>query len=154
MKGFYGIGLLFMLSLFSCNNTEVKEHAEISDNSTAIEMEIKGMVCQMGCVSSIKKELKGLDGVGNFVIDYDNGTAKIEFLSNKITKDEVVRSIESLNDGMYKVQNVKEVCVADCGETGKEDQEINVSESEVSPQVNTEGFELPNFFNLINELLP
>lgn len=146
-----GILLMSLMTLAACSSEESAMENSSKDNLSAVEMEVKGMVCEMGCVSSIKKELKGLEGISNYSIDFESGTAKVEFYNTKISKEEVVRSIESLNEGMYKVENLKEVCAVDCGETDENEKDSSKSTNE--PQAMLDGFQLPNFFNLINSLI-
>lgn len=144
---------LFVILGISCGNQNTDEGFAIGKNRAAIEMDIEGMVCEMGCVSSIKKELKNLEGVHQYSIDFENSSAKVEFHSDKISKEDVVKSIETLNDGMYKVNNVRDVCAVDCDEVEDNGGGKSKEEPVTSPKTVLNDYTLPNLFSVIQKLI-
>ena len=57
----------------NANNTsekEVEEKTEAVIPNRMLTMEIDGMVCQMGCGGSIRKELKAIGGISSVEFDF------------------------------------------------------------------------------------
>ena len=70
--------------------------------------EIKGMTCEMGCAKTIEKKLSNLDGTSLAKVDFKNETASVLFDLNKIDKDILKSTVESIGDKKtYKVENIK-----------------------------------------------
>ena len=70
--------------------------------------EIKGMTCEMGCAKTIEKKLSNLDGTSLAKVDFKNETASVLFDLNKIDKDILKSTVESIGDKKtYKVKNIK-----------------------------------------------
>jgi mercuric ion binding protein len=84
------------------NEPEVKVIA----NKT-IDLQIEGMVCEMGCGSSIRKALKDTKAVDRCSFDFKDerkvNTATISFDSTAISQDKIVSIISQLNDKQFKV---------------------------------------------------
>lgn len=104
------------LVLSACSpskNTETDTQSEISTSisNKTITVEIEGMVCQKGCGSSIRKELKKMDGVSNVSFNYSDSTKTddviIDFDENKTSKKEIIKVIESTNKGQFKTISTK-----------------------------------------------
>jgi copper chaperone CopZ len=70
--------------------------------------EIKGMTCEMGCAKTIEKKLSNLEGTSLAKVDFKNETASVLFDLNKIDKDILKSTVESIGDKKtYKVENIK-----------------------------------------------
>ncbi len=112
----FGLVVLF----FSCNNKnsnpnqsivnaqKVKSNSKVAVHSNkSIDLKIEGMVCEMGCGSSIRKALKETNAVERCSFDFKDGrainTAKISFDSTIISKDKIISVISELNDKQFKV---------------------------------------------------
>ena len=116
MKKIFGV--VFLSSIFvSCgqpekqaqgiNKVEKKEpEAKVIVNKI-IDLQIEGMVCEMGCGSSIRKALKDTKAVDRCSFDFKDerkvNTATISFDSTAISKDKIVSIISHLNDKQFKV---------------------------------------------------
>ncbi|MGY6562510.1 MAG: heavy-metal-associated domain-containing protein [Luteibaculaceae bacterium] len=91
---------------YTITEVEVNETLEQSVALFAIE----GMTCQMGCVSTVNKALRGMEGVSLVEIDFDeNNTVDIAKVSYdaKITNPvEMAEKIESLARGAYQVVEI------------------------------------------------
>ncbi|HEX8562767.1 MAG TPA: heavy-metal-associated domain-containing protein [Flavobacterium sp.] len=69
---------------------------------------IDGMTCEVGCAKTIQKELAGMEGVENAVIDFEKKTATVKYDASKQTPEKLVEVVEAAADGKtYKVSNVK-----------------------------------------------
>jgi len=71
--------------------TEVNEVGELS--KTTARLEIKGMMCEVGCVAKVKKELLEQNGVSNVTINFDSDR-EVDFAT--IEYDPNIESVESL----------------------------------------------------------
>jgi Cu+-exporting ATPase len=113
MRNSLFIGLI--LTLFACNsNTQIQAKKTVQPTITAkanktIELEIEGMVCEMGCGSSIRKELKNTHAVSqcsfDFKEDRKQNSATISFDSTQISSQKIIALIEKLNDRQFNVIN-------------------------------------------------
>ena len=117
MKTIYFVFSLGLLGLFfSCNSADsnqvivkdqkVKSKVTVHSNKS-IDLKIEGMVCEMGCGSSIRKALNETNAVERCSFDFKDGrainTAKISFDSTIISKDKIISVISELNDKQFKV---------------------------------------------------
>ena len=71
--------------------TEVNEVGELS--KTTARLEIKGMMCEVGCVAKVKKELLEQKGVSNVTVNFDSDR-EVDFAT--IEYDPNIESVESL----------------------------------------------------------
>ena len=111
-----GILLLFFgwMAFTSCgegnsdNNERDSENeaaAEVAVNyvaNTEVEMEIEGMMCSMGCKGAIEKELNHTQGVAECVVDFENGTALVKYDDSFISQQELIETVNQVNDGAYQ----------------------------------------------------
>ena len=78
-----------------------------------IELEIAGMTCEMGCVSTIRNHVTQMKGTTNFEMDFDTERstdfALIEFDSRLLSKTDIQEEIESIAQGIYSVVDAKEL---------------------------------------------
>jgi periplasmic mercuric ion binding protein len=155
------ISFIFFLSslfLFSCSSNETKSsHSEIEKEggkeachsketvtpNRLLTIEIKGMVCEMGCGSSIRGALKKTGAICSVDFDFKEerefNTAKIAFDKNKITVDEIITQITSLSDNQFTVgksssedfsctsATEEKECASKCSESSKS----NISTSSI-----------------------
>lgn len=74
-------------------------------------LEIAGMTCEMGCVSTIRNHVTQMKGNTNFEMDFnterETDFATIEFDSRLLTTDEITAEIESIAQGIYSVINIE-----------------------------------------------
>lgn len=125
-KPILSLALISSLFLSSCGETkkEEKKEEEKKEETSSLnsseekiiipnmfaDISITGMVSEVKCVGSIKKLLSAMVGVTEIEIDFNNGKnvnhAKVKF-DNKIINDkQMVKAIEKLNAGAYKVEDV------------------------------------------------
>lgn len=123
--------------LFSCStessngdnetieSTQVVEEVVIKNEDitadSKIEMEISGMTCEMGCVSTIRNHVTQMKGTTNFEMDFDTERttdfATIEYDSRLLSKEEIKDEIEGIAQGIYSIVETKELSLE---ETAKE----------------------------------
>lgn len=144
---------LFLLLLMACSSpTSEKTAGKLSAN-TALEAKIEGMTCEHGCVTTIKKQLGKMDGVYHYDIDFQNKSTVIEFNKEQISADEIVKKIESLNEGAYKVNNETVKCIADCDASVEKKSSSSSSKTSSEQQIKHDGFQIPSIFDLLIFLL-
>ena len=82
---------------------------EVTPNAIA-ELGIKGMVCEMNCVGTVKKTVLALAGVSSWDMEFDSekdlNHAKVKFDKTVVSEKQMVEAIEQLNEGQYKVESV------------------------------------------------
>ena len=172
MKKYLFTGVLISLIVSCSTSTDQVSKSEKNAPSEKIEekeliavtpnrkltTEIDGMTCVMGCGGSIRKELLSTGAVSRCSFDFKGidktSSAMIEFDKDKISADEIAEIIKKLNDGQFTLgkmstesieQEVGEAEEDEASSTKKEITPINVSSSS--------GIQLPNFIDLISELL-
>jgi len=154
MKYLYFV--LITLISFSCGNGNLNQIADIGANHK-LDLTVEGMVCSKGCVSTINKKLEELEGIVEFEVVYDDKRASVIYDVDKINKEELIRNIESLHNGMYKISQTEEACVKNC------DDEIDANKvtpplspkkiNDLAPDVSYSDYKLPNLFSILNSLL-
>ena len=82
--------------------TEVTEVGELS--KTTARLEIKGMMCEVGCVAKVKKELLEQKGVSNVTVNFDSDR-EVDFAT--IEYDPTIETVESLASVVTKIADGK-----------------------------------------------
>lgn len=111
-----------ILLLFSCSNdasnlasaenqTKKETAAELKEPNMKFSANVEGMVCKMGCVASIRKELRALDGVSSVEVDFKEDEL-IQFVqvsyNDTQANETVIRStIESINNEQFQLSAVQ-----------------------------------------------
>jgi hypothetical protein len=148
--------LLFFVSLFlfSCSSTtktkqlKSKVKAEKVVSNEILVAEVEGMVCKMGCGGSIRKELILTNAVSKVDIEYEDGakkqTIKIHYDNKLITQSEIVRKLEKINKGQFKVFPIgtSEIQTSTSGSSSPSG--INMAEKT---------FELPNLLGILSSFI-
>lgn len=71
---------------------------------TIAQLEINGMMCEVGCVAKVKKELLAQDGVSNVKIDFEKGR---EYNFASIEYDPTNRDVHSLSAVVKEIADGK-----------------------------------------------
>jgi copper chaperone CopZ len=126
--------------------------APVNANSV-LTMEIDGMTCEMGCGGSIRKELKASGAVARVeFIDFTEGqktqTAKVSFDSTKITSDELVKIVSTINDKQFKVGKTTTDALATNAETTETSISSETEEEEV--ELSESSFAIPNLLDILS----
>lgn len=103
MNKFFAVALIFVsLILVNCSeSTEGTDVVVLADKE--MDIKVDGMVCAMGCAKYIEKEVAKLDGVAGCKVNFEEGTATIEYSSEQTSDQELVDFIQGMNDGQYGV---------------------------------------------------
>lgn len=100
-------------------------------------VELKGMMCEKGCGSSIRSRLYASEAVESVSFEFDEknpvDVAKIAFDRSKISADEIVEIIGSMEKGKYEVTEVKSEPYVSEPESGADN--TNAARSEKSAKV-------------------
>jgi copper chaperone CopZ len=148
--------LLFIVSLFlfSCSSTtktkqlKSKTKAEKVVSNEILVAEVEGMVCKMGCGGSIRKELIQTNAVSKVDIEYEDGakkqTIKVHYDNKLITQSEIVRKLEKINKGQFKVFPI-----------GTSEIQTSTSGSSYPSGINMaeKTFELPNLLGILSSFI-
>lgn len=153
MKAKFNSFLYLILAVIMVNTSACSSSNENTQDKTTIEAEniviadytVDGMVCAMGCAKTIQDELSAMNGIASCEVNFDNGKAHVEFDKTQLSENEVIKVIEGLADGQYKVTKWNE---ADNQITTDEVEGNENTESSVS-DVNLPSFEMPNLFELL-----
>lgn len=117
MKNLFVVAVTSIV-LASCSS-EVKEVAEVVQPietpeevvviaDSQLELEVEGMVCQMGCAAAIKGELLKTNAVAECDIDFveerSSNPVKIKYDSQQIDEEKMIALIEEINEGQFTVK--------------------------------------------------
>lgn len=121
-----------------------------------LTMEIEGMTCEMGCGGSIRKELKAAGGVARVeFVDFKEGakkqTARVSYDTNKITVDEMVKIVTTMNDKQFTVgktssETIDAPATTSTTATPEESEDDKVKISETS-------FQMPNLLDILSSFV-
>jgi len=110
------IALTFICS--SCNEikkekeikkTEVNTE-EVAENFKSIEVEIKGMTCEIGCARTIQSKLSKMEGVTFSKVDFESKKGQFTYDANKISQNDIVKKINGIAGGdLYSVTKTEEL---------------------------------------------
>lgn len=172
MKNFLYIGILVSLIAACESSVEQSKSADSAKSESLKEkdlvavipnrkltLQVDGMVCEMGCGGTIRKELKGTGGVARCSFDFKGenvpSTATIEFDKDKISADQIAKIIEKLNDGQFSVGKMDTETISAEVSPSSETNDASGSSKETAPvqMSETSRFQLPNFLELLSDLL-
>ena len=117
-KGLFKVFMITIISLgFTyCSSNDTGDKITYKNTSTeaqqlSAKIAIKGMTCQMSCVSTVNKTLNGINGVESVVIDFDENKttdfATVTFNTQNTSAVALLNSIESIGDGLYTVESIE-----------------------------------------------
>jgi len=149
--------LSLMTVLFACNSEEALQEQTVQEDNLSVEptnialVEIKGMSCEMGCGSEIRKGLKHSGAVAStqfvdFDADNETNVAEIKFDERDLSVADIKKIIEGLNDGQFMVGEIKVTSIADAGTS-----ETKTETNEKSKVTMTESsWRFPNLLELLS----
>jgi len=110
--------LLITFLFISCNEnkketvakkTEVK-NTEVAASYKSIEVDIKGMTCEIGCARTIQSKLSKVDGVTYSKVNFEAKKGTFTYDSNKLDKKDIVNKITGIGGGdLYSVTKTTEI---------------------------------------------
>ena len=135
--------------------TEEIATAEVQPNQV-LTMEIDGMVCQMGCGGSIRKGLKGTNGVASVEFDFEEerktNIAKIAFDKSIVTSEQLIKVVADLNDGQFLVGTVSFEDVAVSVKSNKT-KKLKDGDNSSKVDVSSSTIKFPNLLDVFSGLL-
>ena len=112
--------LIFILSLllFACSenasndaSSKTSELTEVKTSNKLCVADVEGMVCKMGCVASIKKELRAVQGVSDVQIDFKEDESiqevKISYNDQNVNESKIQSTIESINNNQFSISAIR-----------------------------------------------
>ena len=79
-------------------------------DKTVAEMSVQGMMCEVGCVAKVRKELLEVPGVASATIDFekdrDLNVAIVEYDADVVNAEALVAKVTAIGDGMYPVHRM------------------------------------------------
>jgi copper chaperone CopZ len=157
----FTITLVLLFALASCSS-EVEgtpaAHEETVQTDVVpnrvLTMEIEGMVCEMGCGASIRKELVGLGGISTVEFDFEedraSNTAKIAFDKDQISVDQIVKAVSAINKGQF---NVGKYSSETLEENHVSHEASEGHEESTQAEIKSVGFEIPNLLDFFAEIM-
>jgi copper chaperone CopZ len=88
-------GALSVSAFVSNNSSEIVS----TDGNEKVSVVVEGMSCAMGCANTIEKTLNKTEGIVSATVNFEEGTADIEFDPEVISKEDILTTIESVNGG-------------------------------------------------------
>lgn len=156
---FYAASLAAVLVACSSESSEAQAETNGTEQTAEVvadrilTVEIEGMVCEMGCGSSIRKELIGLGGVSAIEFDFEDerktNVAKVAFDKDLVTVDAIVKAITSINNGQFTVgkissENLDPKHASHSDRSGEEESRVEVSAS---------SFQMPNLLDILADVI-
>ncbi len=138
-------------SVSQANVQETQETEVIPDR--VLTMEINGMVCKMGCGSSIRKELTSIEGVSSVEFDYEDdrqtNMAFVSFDKDMTNADDIVKAVTTVNNGQFTVGKTSSESL----DTKHVEHSVNTTEKESTMDVSSTSIEIPNLLDLLSEII-
>ena len=69
------------------------------------EFNVKGMMCGNGCVKTIEKELKAIEGIKEYEISYEKGTMVITYDEALINENIIMEELHHNTTYSYTLKN-------------------------------------------------
>jgi copper chaperone CopZ len=80
---------------------------------TVAKLAISGMMCEIACVSKVRKELYDVQGVARADIAFDSNqnvdTAFVAYDPNLVNPEDLIATVQQIGDGLYAVESAEVV---------------------------------------------
>ena len=80
-------------------------------DKTVAQMSVEGMMCEIGCVAKVRKELLEVPGVASATIDFEKARALnvaiVEYDDELVEAEALVAKVNAIGDGMYPVHRME-----------------------------------------------
>ena len=84
-----------------------------SNEETVAQLAISGMMCEIACVSKVRKELYDVQGVARADIHFNDGfkvdTAFVAFDPSLVDAETLIATVQEIGDGLYAVESAEVV---------------------------------------------
>ena len=79
-------------------------------DKTVAEMSVEGMMCEIGCVAKVRKELLEVPGVASATINFEKdrqlNMAIVEYDATVVQAEALVAKVTAIGDGAYPVHRM------------------------------------------------
>ena len=93
----------------SCNNSDKlksPDNAKEADVKT-VQLEIKGMTCEIGCAKLIQSKLYKTDGVSFAEVHFADSSGVVSYDANRLSEKDLVEAVEQAGGGdLYTVSSI------------------------------------------------
>jgi len=107
------LGTLWLAGCQSCDVEVIHVDRAGQMEETVAELAISGMMCEIACVSKVRKELYDLPGVTRadirFDADQNIDTALVAFDPSVVAPEALIATVEEIGDGLYDVRGAQVV---------------------------------------------
>ncbi|MEY4603284.1 MAG: hypothetical protein RIT43_576 [Bacteroidota bacterium] len=163
MRSIY-IPVFFSLLLFSCSSEPDVVHLKtvkgkkVSTQETVVPNKmltvgIEGMSCEMACGGSIRTNLRSTGGVSRVRYDFEEGrnvqTAFISFNDEKISEEEILSIIETINENQFKTHQHSTQEIGSSENTSDSPADNGSSKVDVSES----SYRIPNLFHILSNII-
>lgn len=84
-----------------------------TSEETVAQLAISGMMCEIACVSKVRKELYDVQGVARADIHFDASrqvdTAYVTYDPALVAPEDLIATVQEIGDGLYAVESAKVV---------------------------------------------
>lgn len=109
--------VVITIFLMACNNNksqtimkDVKVENPVVENLKNVEVQIKGMTCEIGCARLIQSKLYKTEGVKFAKVSFKDSLGNITYDANRISNADIKNIIQNVAGGdLYKVVDMNEV---------------------------------------------
>ena len=121
----------------------------------SLDIEIEGMSCSHSCAPFIQRKLSKTNGVLDAKVSYVNKRAEVIINANEVSKEDIIKKIETINNGSYKTGQVTQKKSVDSEPVNSKLKDSETVDFDIhKPEVShSSGFQLPNLFGLLNSIL-
>jgi Cu+-exporting ATPase len=83
---------------------------QVAANLKSVEVDIKGMTCEIGCARTIQSKLSKLNGVTYAKVNFDTKKGIFTYDANRLSKNDIVNKIDGIAGGdLYKATKTIEI---------------------------------------------
>lgn len=105
------IGTLLMGGCSQCPVDIVHSDRAGHTEETVAQLAISGMMCEIACVSKVRKELYDVQGVAHADIHFDKDlnvdTAFVAYDPALVQPEDLIATVQEIGDGLYAVQSAE-----------------------------------------------
>ena len=103
------LGAVLMAGCSECPVEVVHVDRAGTANETVAQLAISGMMCEIACVSKVRKELHDMQGVASAEIRFDADnqvdTALVAYDPTLVQPEELIAKVNGIADGLYAVES-------------------------------------------------
>jgi periplasmic mercuric ion binding protein len=96
--------------VINVDTIEKVEKAAIPENAdiAAVEFNISGMTCAIGCAAKIEKSLNNMDGIKTATVNFEKKSATVEYDLAQINPERITNRVLE-NGAQFKVSGLKNI---------------------------------------------